>query len=115
MKTGIIGIAVVLILGSVGYNVARYSSTEEVTITVTDKERIVESNGDSGTTSKYLIFTEDENGKTETFENTDELFMGKWNSSDVQGGLKIGETYTVKVIGFRLSFFSTYRNIIEIK
>jgi hypothetical protein len=41
-----------------------------------------------------MVFTE-----SEVFENEDALFLGKWNSSDVQGKLKVGEAYTVKVIG----------------
>jgi len=110
MKKLIIGLIAVAVIGIVIYNVAYYSTIEDVTIVVTDKERIVESDGDKGTTSKYLVFTE-----SETFENTDEFWMGKWNSSDVQGGLKIGDTATVQVIGWRWSFFSMYRNIIEIK
>lgn len=95
------------VFGLLGYTVAYYSSCETVEITVTDKERITESDGES-VSSKYLIFAEGE-----VFENEDALFLGKWNSSDVQGQLKIGETYTVKVIGWRLPFFSMYRNIIE--
>jgi hypothetical protein len=106
---GIIGIIIIGILASVGYTVAYYSSGETIEVTVTDKERIVESEGD-GVTSKYLVFTE-----SEVFENEDALFLGKWNSSDVQGKLKVGETYTVKVIGWRVPFFSMYRNIVEIK
>ena len=92
-----------------GYGAIYYNTSEVVTITVTDKERITESSGED-VTSKYLVFTE-----TETFENTDELIFGKWNSSDVQGKLKVDSTYTVKVVGWRLSFFSMYRNIVEVK
>jgi hypothetical protein len=102
-------IVIIGILTSVGYTVAYYSSGETIEVTVTNKERIVESEGD-GVTSKYLVFTE-----SEVFENEDALFLGKWNSSDVQGKLKVGETYTVKVIGWRVPFFSMYRNIVEIK
>lgn len=97
------------LLVSIGYTVAYYSSGETVEITVTDKEITTSSTGES-VSSKYLVFTEGE-----VFENEDVLFLGKWNSSDVQGQLKIGETYTVKVIGWRIPFFSSYRNIIEIR
>lgn len=106
---GVIAIFVIGFLISIGYTVGYYSSSETVEITVTDKERITTGSGES-MSSKYLIFTEDE-----VFENEDALFLGKWNSSDVQGQLKIGETYTVRVIGWRLPLFSTYRNIVEIK
>ncbi|MFA5376067.1 MAG: hypothetical protein WC455_10010 [Dehalococcoidia bacterium] len=79
-------------------------TSETVTITVTDKERVVDS-GDS----KYLVFTE-----TEVFENTDCLALGKFNSSDVYGQLEIGETYQVQVYGWRIPFLSMYRNIVKV-
>jgi len=109
MKNSIIALIVVVISGIVIYNVAYYSSIETITIQVTDKERIVESDGDGGTTSKYLVFTQ-----TETLENSDEFFMGKWNSSDIQGTLKQDSTYQVRVIGWRIPFLSMYRNVINV-
>lgn len=108
----IIGIIGVLLVGIIAYNVAWFGSGEEIEITVTDKERIVETSGsgeDQSVDSKYLVFTENE-----TFENTDVTFLGKWNSSDVQGQLRVDHTYRVKVYGWRVGFFSMYRNITEI-
>ena len=110
MKKSIIGFILIALIGVIVYSVAYYSSVESVIIKVTDKERITESTGDEGgVTSKYLVFTE-----TETFENTDAFIFGKWNSSDIQGRLRKDSTYTVKVVGWRIPFFSSYRNIIEI-
>ena len=86
-----------------------YCTADIINITVTDKERVVTTNGES-VTSKYLVFTE-----TETFENTDSLAYFKWDSSDVQGQLKVGKTYRVKVYGWRIPFLSVYRNIVSIK
>jgi hypothetical protein len=109
---GIIIFIGVLLVGIIGYNVAWFGTGEEIEITVTDKERIVESSGsgeDQSVESKYLVFTEDE-----TFENTDVTLLGKWNSSDVQGQLRVDRTYRVKVYGWRIGFFSMYRNITEI-
>lgn len=57
----------------------------------------------------YLIYTEDE-----TFKITDTLLLGKFNSSDIYGKLKVGHTYEVKMHGVRMSLFSEYRNIDEI-
>ena len=86
-----------------------YMSSETVTITVTDKDRIVDPKRKS-TSSKYLVFTEGE-----VFENTDDLFLWKFNSSDIQGRLKVGETYSVEVIGWRVQFLSRYRNVVKIE
>lgn len=75
-----------------------------VTITVTDKAVKCYNNSD-----KYIVYTENE-----TFEITDNLFVLRFNSSDDYGKLKVGETYTVTVNGWRVPFLSLYRNIIEI-
>lgn len=85
-----------------------YITADTVTITVTDKERIVTGSGE-GLSSKYLVFTENE-----TFQNTDCLVRGKFNSSDLQGKLKEGQTYEADVYGWRLPFFSAYRNIVAV-
>jgi len=98
-----------IILGGIGLEVAYYQTSDTVTFTVTDKETKVTSDGEH-VSSKYIVFTENE-----TFENTDLLFGGKFNSSDIQGKLKRGETYTAEVYGWRVPFFSMYRNIVVIK
>lgn len=86
-----------------------YSFNEtQYTIMITDKERV-----NSGSLSKYLVFGEDENGELLVFQNTDNLLRGKWNSSDIYGKLKIGNTYRVKVVGYRIPFLSSYKNIIS--
>lgn len=84
------------------------------TVVVTDKERIVKGNGKS-TDSKYLIFADDVNGGSRVFENTDTLLRLKWNSSNIQGQLKVGHTYKITVVGFRLSLMSMYENTIKIE
>ena len=85
-----------------------YGTVETVTITIKDEERIVTGSGKS-TQSKYLVFT-----ASETFENTDTLLHGKFNASDLQGALDRGQTYCVRVYGFRVPLLSWYRNIISI-
>lgn len=82
------------------------SSQDDVTITIQDKERIMDRDG-SG--SKYLIWTEE----GEVFENTDQMFMGKFNSSDLYGKLERGKTYKCHVSGWRNEFMSWYRNLIR--
>jgi hypothetical protein len=111
MKNVIIIIVIMLIL-SIIFNVVRLNHSEIIIIKVTGTERITETSGsgkDLSVTSKYLVFTENE-----TFENIDETFAGKWNSSDFQGRFAKDSTYKVKVVGWRIPMTSTYRNIVQI-
>lgn len=109
----VIMIAVILVL-SIGYEAIFSFNDTEYTITVTDKERIYEGSGDTSS-SKYLVFGDDENGNALVFENTDCFIRGKWNSSNIQGQLKEGNTYKITVVGYRVSFFSMYQNIIKVE
>ena len=106
-------IAVVLGL-LIGYQVMFSFNDTDYKITVTDKERIYEGSGDTSS-SKYLVFGDDENGNALVFENTDCFVRGKWNSSNIQGQLKEGNTYKITVVGYRIPFFSMYQNIIRIE
>ena len=101
MKAAIIPVLIIILLFFMAY----YSSAEDIIIKVVNKERITTQEGNG----KYLIFTENE-----VFENTDDLFLLKFNSSDLYNQLKVNKNYKVKVIGWRIPFFSMYRNIIKI-
>lgn len=90
--------------------VNKASDIRNVTVTVTDKE--VKNYDDE---SKYLIFGEDSDGNVSVFEITDSLFMGRFDSSDTYGGIKVGKTYTFKIGGSRNELFSYYPNIYEYK
>lgn len=79
--------------------------TNYETITVKDKERIMDRDGLG---SRYLVWSEDE-----TFENVDSMLFGKFNSSDLQGKLEIGKTYKCEVLGWRVQILSMYRNLID--
>ncbi len=92
------------------YPIAYRGSEATLTITIADKERITVRCGEV-ISNKYIVFSE----KGEVFENTDSILYLKFSSSDVQGHLKIGKEYEVKVAGWRIPFFSTYRNIISAK
>lgn len=81
----------------------------ELVAKVTDKARIVETSG-KNVSSKYLIYTD-----KETLEDTDCWLFWKFNSSDVYGRLEKDKVYKFKVYGFRVPFFSWYRNIIEVQ
>ena len=100
---GIVFVAVFIVI-CIGIGVFYQTATRaDATIEITDKERITD-----GNSSKYLIF-----GKDETFENVDSFWNGKFNSSDIYGKLEPGKTYDCKVYGWRIPYFSSYRNIIE--
>lgn len=84
----------------------------EYIITITDKERVYDKDSSS---SKYLVFGDDENGNSLVFENTDCIIRGKWNSSNIQGQFVKGNMYKITVVGYRIPFFNMYQNIIDLK
>ena len=104
-----------VIIAVIAVPVINFSNDHTYTVTITDKERVTTQVAEGQTDSKYLIYGEDENGKTYVFEDTDTLFRGKFNSSDVYGALKEGETYELTVIGFRIHILNWYENIIDFK
>lgn len=109
---GLIIVSVLIVALIVGGIALFDFNDHKYTITITDKERVVTGTGKS-TSSKYLIFGKDENGEVLVLENSDSLFRGKFNSSNVQGTLEEGKTYDVVVIGYRVPFLSWYENIIS--
>ena len=97
-------IILLLFLGAL-YN---YGTKDTVDITIKSKERYIK--GGNTTISYWLVFTE-----KEVFKNSDTFWYWKFNSSDLQNELEIGQTYKVMVYGWRIPFFSMYRNIVKIK
>lgn len=95
--------------------VMNFSNDHKYIVTITDKERVTTQSDKDNIDSKYLIYGKDENGKTYVFEDTDTLFRWKFNSSDVYGALKEGETYELTVIGFRVHILNWYENIVGFK
>jgi hypothetical protein len=107
----IIGLVfVVIIVGIIGLTVATSFNDHKFTITVTDKERV-----NSDDSSKYLIFGDSKTEEGLVFENTDALLRGKFNSSNIYSKLKVGNTYEITVVGYRVPFLSWYENIIDIQ
>lgn len=104
-----------VVIAVIAVPVMNFSNDHTYTVTITDKERVTTQVAEGQTDSKYLIYGEDKNGKTYVFEDTDTLFRGKFNSSDVYGALKEGKTYELTVIGFRVHIFNWYENIIDFK
>lgn len=108
-RVAVILIAIIF-LSIISFNFICTFNDTEYTITVTGKERIVED-----FSSKYLVFSEDTHGNVLVFENTDSLLRWKWDSSNIQGQLKEGNTYKIVVVGFRVPFLSMYQNIIKVE
>lgn len=96
-----IAIAVILLI----IPIAERASETTVTFTVEDKA-IKRYDDDD----KYLIYTD-----SGTYEITDSLVYWRWDSSDLYGKIKVGETYEAKVYGWRIPFLSTYKNIVSVK
>lgn len=112
---GCLTVIVLAVIAVIAFPVLNFSNDHQYTVTITDKERVTTQVDKGQTDSKYLIYGEDENGKTYVFEDTDTLFRWKFNSSDVYGALKEGETYELTVIGFRVHILNWYENIIDFK
>jgi hypothetical protein len=93
-------LGIVLVIGVI--TLLRISTIDHTSVVITGKERI-----NDGQESRYLVFTENE-----TFQNTDSTLNWKFNSSDIYGKLKEGQTCDMKVMGWRVPFLSWYRNII---
>lgn len=98
---------VVIMLVCFGSSLLYRISGTTATFVVKDKERVSTGSGDS-LKHKYLVYTDGE-----TFEVVDTWVFFEWNSSDRYGRLDKGAKYTAKVAGWRIPFWSTYRNIIE--
>lgn len=110
MNIAAVGITLVVAVIAIS-PIVHYSTLDTVQdVKILDKERVVASSNDGTVTSKYLIFTEHE-----TFENTDTFWAFKYNSSDIYGKISKGATCTFEVTGFRVPFFSMYRNILSVK
>ena len=99
----IVAIAIAIILLIIP--IAERASETTVTFTVEDKA-IKRYRDDD----KYLVYTD--NG---TYEITDSLVYWRWDSSDLYGKIKVGETYEAKVYGWRIPIFSSYKNIVSIE
>ena len=106
-------VGLILLLAIGNYMILNFNDTEYI-ITITDKERVYEGSGE-GSSSKYLVFGDDESGNSLVFENTDCFIRGKWNSSNLQGKMKEGNVYRITVVRYRIPFFSMYQNIIKVE
>lgn len=102
-------IIAMIVIVSIPLYLFSYYSVKEYSVTVTDKG-IKNHDNDSD----YLVYTKLENGETRVFTIKDDLFLGRFNSSDIYAEFEIGKTYTLRVVGWRIPFFSAYENIKDI-
>lgn len=110
-RTGpIVAVTLVLSIGVAIWGCSSvYESTEQTIVAeVLDKDRVCKGNGNGGSTCEYLVFTE-----FETFKVADSWMLGRFDSSNVYGRIREGETYEFRVRGWRMPFFSQYQNIVE--
>jgi hypothetical protein len=108
----IIALVIISLVGLVFPLVGDNLKTDYVTCTVTKltEQQLVKGSAENMKTEiRYLVITD-----KETFICENNLFMGKFNNSDIFYHLKEGQTYTFKVSGYGKSFFFDYRNILEI-
>jgi len=103
-KITIIGFAMFFLLAITLNGFYVFGTTDTATCNVVEKERVTKKDS-----SKYLIFCEEE-----VFENTDNFFKLKFNSSDIYRDIKEGEEYEFEVYGWRIPFLSMHRNIIKL-
>lgn len=109
MFFGIIAGAIIiaLIIGIFSWD---YKTTygNQQTLRITVKDKYIKRSGSD--TDKYLVVDSAGN----TYQITDLMFLGKYNSTDLYNELDIGDTYEIITTGIRSGFWSLYPNINKI-
>ena len=102
-----VAIGLLVTLGGAGMQMWDYflGDTTEITVTVTSVDRAED---------RWMVLGEDEDGNPVSLVNKDNWFRRKFNSSDIQAGLRVGETYRFVVYGKRIPTISSYPNILEV-
>ena len=79
-----------------------------MTALVTDKERVCDGgqNGDC----QWMVMTDQM-----AFINVDSLWHLKYDSTDLQSKISVGEEYHITYYGWRIPFFSAYPNIVSVE
>lgn len=102
----------VIIIGigsTIFLNIQSYTNKQEIEITIKDK--YVKNGSGKNSISKYLVVDTENN----TYQITDLLFKGKFNSTDLYNQLEINKKYKIETTGNRIHYFSIYPNINKIK
>jgi hypothetical protein len=61
----------------------------------------------------FMIFTKRDNGKERVFVDADTKLFMKFNSADIYAKMEVGKWYRVRTVGWRLSVFSQFENILK--
>lgn len=85
----------------------QHFTRDTLTAEVTDTERSC--HGSEGECT-WLVLTDET-----SFENKDAFWHLKFNSTDLQGKMKIGHKYTFDYYGWRIPIFSMYPNLVSVK
>lgn len=102
-------IIITAIVSTVYLNVQAYTNKQEIEITVKDK--YIKNGSGKNSSSKYLVVDTENN----TYQITDLLFNGKFNSTDLYNQLEINKRYKIETTGNRMHYFSVYPNINKIE
>lgn len=98
----LLAIPIVLFVGGCGFAVfGGYYKDSTVTVRVNDKESV---STDSG--HEYRIYT-----NQGTYVMADSLIKGRFRTGDEYGALRRGHVYTCKAFGWRVPFFSKFKNL----
>jgi hypothetical protein len=96
--------AVAVIIGIIYFFVMEFGTQHDVTFRIASKD---DQSGQSGHT--YLIFT----GRNHELVNSDAMWHGKHDSSDLWARMHVGDTYTCPVYGYRRYWPTSYMDILD--
>jgi hypothetical protein len=91
------------------YRAAKYNSIHHETFKVEKLPNRDMQYGPDGSKNDYANLVYTDKG---IFQNTDSWFPWKTRSSDVYNQLRVGKTYRCEIAGWRIGFFSMYKNIV---
>lgn len=103
----VIGLFVVMVVFGI---VSFFHTSTATDCVVNGKDRVSVSNGDGGSRSEVRIYTDN----CGTMMMKDTMFRGVFNSADMYGSVREGETYDVSTYGFRIPVLSQFPVITDI-
>lgn len=120
-QQGFIGLVAVfatlalIVIGVFFYRHIKLATVHKETFTVKhipdrDLQVIAKSSSDQDNQSKYASLIYTDHG---VYSNEDSVFPWKQRSSDIYNQLEEGKKYTCTVAGWRIGFFSSYKNIVD--